>query len=269
MDELEALLASIGSLPLSDRLLTISDQAIRAEHVKQSNHLSFINFTKITKEGPGKAGFSSPISDFDLNDDEGFGHETAVAIAKEKSVAIVQYNHNGPRANIIREYLNRMAKKEIDESFFFVPILKEDERSRLDAMKSVKKLEVSVFIPGVISDDEAAKLSITKLLDSKMIGSAETLTFSISAGRQKNNSLSKGSVMDFINDLLSIREDVKKIRINGEDESDAGVQVLDLLNARLEMKSDIKRRGRRYSQDERFIKLQQAYAQWHKSGQLD
>jgi len=244
---------------------------IRVEEMTTKGALRFVDFAAISHDGPGKASFSGPIEDFDLEDTEGFGHETAFCYSKEKQAVILQYNHVGPRVGRIQSYLAEFALVIGGEAtvFSFDPVLKSEAVMRLNEVSVVKRIDVSVFVPGILASPETERMSLNQLLSNPVVGSSDRLNFSISAGRAKSASLSVDSVKRMVAELLGFKGDVMQLSIVAREGEDAPSEPIDLLNARLEADIPVPRAGRRIARADRFKALHQAFDAWSSNGQLE
>lgn len=113
----------VGSLSLGDLLRALTTQTlgerhrviygagIRLDEIQEHGGRWYLDFGGIRHEGPGRASAEDPITDFDLEDHEGFAHETAAIYDISTGIVGLQYNHYGPRINRIRSYLFQLASQ--------------------------------------------------------------------------------------------------------------------------------------------------------------
>lgn len=265
----------INALPLDQRLIDVSGIPLRVEEAAPGTNSWAIDFAAIRHEGPGRAAIDAPIEDFDLEEEEGFGHETALYFNATNQFATLQYNHYGPRIARLQSYLyafaRRIAGDGLDATqygFGFTPVLKADAADRLNHMGIVKNIEVSFYVPGVLAQPDGERQSLNSFLDNPLMGSAERVRLQISAGRARATSLAVNHVKQLVTDLLGARDDVDALRITAQETEDAPKEPVDFIEARLEADIPVARVGRRYGRNERWAALRQAYDTWNANGQF-
>jgi hypothetical protein len=271
-------ISHLMSLPIESRLRNVTGTDIRLEDASPDGR--YLDFGCIRHDGPGRASATDPITDFDLGDHEGFGQETAAYFEPGPAqILTVQYNHYGPRASKIQLYLLQFARiiggkqETVDPSddkdgFSLSPVLKSEAAERLKHMGLVKKIKVSLFVPGVLAGNNLSQPSLGSLLSNPLVGSSETFSFSLSVSRTRGKTLSLEHVRQIAAELLGSRDDVSKIQITGMESDDSPREPLDLLQARLEADPPIPRIGRRYDRKDRWAALKQTYDIWLSNGQL-
>lgn len=274
---LEEVLTHISSLPLDDRLRDISGCGIRLEDGRQGTSSWFLDFGALQHDGPGRASPLDPIRDFDLEEHEGFGQETAAYYHINQKAFILQYNHFGPRISKIQAYLSdfaRLLNKQAgglateDDGFMLIPILKPEAADRLKQMSIVKSIEIALFVPGVLASKFDFAPSLRQILDGPLVASAESFKFQLSVSRKKGKSLSLEHVKQLAKDLLGVRDDVSTIQITAMESDDAPREPLDLLEARLIADPVIRKSGRRYARDDRWSALKHTFDIWLDNNQL-
>jgi hypothetical protein len=185
-------------LPLDQRLIDLSGTKLRIEEAVSGGNLWSVDFATIKHEGPGRAAVDAPIEDFDLEDQEGFGHETALYFDASTQFLTLQYNHYGPRIARIQSYLYHFARKlagdgldTIQQGFGFTAVLKADAADRLNHMGIVKNIEVSFNVPGVLAQPDNERQSLNSFLNNPLVSSAEKIRIQLSAGRARAGSLAR------------------------------------------------------------------------------
>ena len=272
---LDQILQHLSEQTLEQRLQSVDDIQLRLEAAEKPGATWFIEFGGIRREGPGKASANTPIEDFDLEDHEGFGHETAACF--DGRFLLVQYNHYGPRISRIRKYLSivgRMLDREsgtsngASEILNIVPVLKENAQDRLAHMGLVKSIEISFYVPGVLANNGQSRQSLSSLLNNPLIGTADRIRLQVSAAKGRASSLALNQVRQAIDDLLGLREDVSQLEVTAKETEDAPSEAVDFIEARLEADIPIARQGRRYGRDDRWAALNQALQAWRADGRL-
>jgi hypothetical protein len=279
LTSLDELILRIEQLQLDDRLRSISGYNMRLEDTRRTGRFILMDFVGIRHDGPGRASATGPIQDFDLEDHEGFGHETAVCYHIDNKILTMQYNHFGPRISKLQSYLytflngtpsaDENGTLPINESgIYFLPILRSDASDRLNNMTIVKNIEISLFVPGAIGSVGQSSPSLNGLLSNPLVGSSDKFKFRLSVGKEKGRSLSLDAVKNTITELLGLRDDVTSIQVTGMDSEESPQEPIDLLEARLEADPPVIRTGRRYGRAERWDALMSTFNIWHGNGQL-
>jgi hypothetical protein len=270
---LTQVLAHIHALPLDQRLVETTGVPTRVEEAVPGTDSWAVDFAAIRHEGPGRAAIDSPIEDFDLEEEEGFGHETALYFDAATQFATLQYNHYGPRVARIQNYLYTFARRLAGDGlditqygFGFTPVLKADASDRLNHMGIVKNIEISFYVPGVMAQPNAERQSLNSFLDNPLVGSADRIRLQISAGRARATSLAANHVRQIVSDLMGARDDVDALNITAQETEDSPKEAIDFIEARLEADIPVARVGRRYGRSERWAALRQAYDTWNTNG---
>lgn len=270
---LSAVIEHVSALPLEERLKEVNGVPLRIEEARQVGNVWLIDFASIRHEGPGRAAADAPIEDFDLAEEEGFGHETAACFNPQSSFMTLQYNHFGPRIARIQTYLFMWAvvlggHDLPDQGFGFTPVLKADAATRLGHMGIVKNIEISFHVPGVQAQAISDRQSLNSFLSNPLVGSAQKIRLQLSAGRARGASLAVNYVQQMISDLLGVREDVETLNISAQENEEAPTEPIDFIEARLEADIPVHRVGRRYGRQERWNALNQAFSTWSANGQF-
>lgn len=267
---LDAAIGRLVQLPLGERFRTVDGLGMRLEEAQQHGSEWYLDFASIRQEGPGRASSDTPIEDFDLEDHEGFGHETTAILSDH--FLILQYNHTGPRLNRIRAYLSLFSRSVAgssreDQLFSFAAVLKEAMRARLSSFGIVKKLSFTFYVPGM-NENARNTESLGSLLRHPLIAAGDKVRVEVSAARPRGSSLALNHVYSAVDDLLSSREDVTNLEVVARESEEAPSEPLDLLEARLEADIPVTRSGRRFGRNDRWSALKQAYDTWQANGQL-
>lgn len=274
---LDTLFTQVQGYTLEQRLRSISGSEIRVEAAEQRNNLWFVDFGGIRPDGPGRASAATPIEDFDLDDTEGFAHETAALYDPASSFIVMQYNHFGPRSGRIQAYLSMLAREMGNggpsthpegDGFAFFPVLKPSAADRLNSMGIVKNVEFSFYVPGVLANDGGQRQALGALLNNPLIGSADRVRIQLAASRDRAGSLAVNHVRQVVSDLLGVRDELFDLSVMAKETEESPTEPVDLVEARLEADIPVQRIGRRYGRDERWQVLQQAFATWRANGQL-
>jgi hypothetical protein len=277
---LQQVFEHIEGVSLRQRLKVVSGVPMRLEFCAKQGRYWLLDFTLIRRKGPGRASPTTPVVDFDLAEDEGFGEETAAVYNPSTGFMVLQYNHFGPRQPRIQSYLYRhglvvAGHAEQEElpggqfGFDLHPVLTIEAADRLENLGIVKTISASFRVPGILARPEARRRSLSGLLDMPLMGGAQTVQFQISAGRGKEASLAPSRVKQAVRDLLSVREEITALSIVAKENEDAPREPIDFLDARLEAEVTVPLVGRRYPRAERLAALRQTFETWSQDRQLD
>ena len=161
--DFEALVRTIHARSLEGRYFPGDGGAIRLEDMEQRGDFLLLNFAGARSgHGPGRMGRGKPMAEFDLDDDEQFGEDTAVAYHIPTKYAAVQYNHYGPRARAIELYLNAadLAVGGGLASYSLAICLRGDAFARLQGLGFIQEVDFTVAIPGVLPGAAADGISV-------------------------------------------------------------------------------------------------------------
>lgn len=258
------------ALPLGERVKVVADHPIRLETIEPSEDSYRLNFVDLKHQGPGRASLDGELSDFEMDDADKFGYETAAIYLPNQLRFILQYNHYGPRAARIQTYLNWLVFRagggrgegEGQGGISLVPILRQDARLRFDRARVVKKIEATVHIPSVLAHGEGELPSMNRLLETPVLGGAQKLKIEILAGRQSDEVLNLDSVRAFVGDVLRLGRDSAKVSVEVIDEGDGPRDIIDFFDARLEAEVQVHLTGRRYAIRDRWEALDRVRALW-------
>lgn len=273
-------LQHIRALPFDDRLRSAAGTEVRLEEAQPVGNVWQLDFGLLRDEGPGRASRNGPIRDFDLEEDEAFGEETAALFYEQSNFLILQYNHYGPKAQAVQSYLYRFARivegvgdqEEIEgdaHGFTLAAVTRGDAFQRLDSADVIRKLEFAVSVPG-LQEAAASGRALSSVLDDEIAPGAATVSMSITAGRRRDAGLDVATVKRFVQTLLGVQSEVTKLKVLLREDVHAPSEPLDLLQARLEDNIAVAPdpRGRRLTRSDRWAALRQAHDKWRDAGLL-
>ena len=236
-------LEHISGLSLEERLRTVAEGDIRLEAGNRAGRFWTLDFGGIRPDGPGRASRLRPIVDFEMNEDEGFGQETAALYNTQSGFMTLQYNHFGPRHGRIQGYLFRFARllaglaedvpTDDDHGFTLVPVLKRDAIERLNDANVIKNIDVQVFVPGILHADAARRRSFSAILNHPIFGNVESFQFRLAAPRRRGESLDVNELRRLATELLGLGDDVSTLQMTIKEAEEDPSEPLDLLDARL------------------------------------
>lgn len=183
------LLTRIKADALDARLRRIGYHEMRMESIVAPGEAGndspywLLDFTKLRFEhGPGKISRGAPIEGFELEDDEGFGEETAVLYDPASNYLILQYNHNGPRSGTIEQYLCSYEDAVVGKYSFLI-VLDETANLRLAQKDIIKKVQFKVAAPRITNAQLNGNVPLGRVLDMANNLDGETVEIIISSGR--------------------------------------------------------------------------------------
>lgn len=232
--------------------------------------------------GPGRMATNAPMAEFDLGEGESFGEDTGFAYDPETGYLALQYNHQGPRVGRIEQYLHAadfsfggLRAAQPGESQFdlcgfrFGAVLQPGAYAKLRTMHIVKRLEVSISLPGAQAADRERGRSLSQVLDAPLPEGIEKLEIVMTSSAQKNGRLGRQGVMGFVDDALALGPHVQNLFVRGKQNDDTPTEELDLLEQRLETTANVQLGpGGRFPRAARWEALSAALQTWKGSGAL-
>lgn len=243
---LETLLDIISNDTLDHRLRMVGHQELRLEdalrpHTKNNRTPYWLlDFTKLRFEhGPGKASRTEPIEGFELDDNQGFGEETAALYDPQTHHLLVQYNHHGPRAGKIQEYFSMYSN---DQSRIYELQIRLDETSdiRLAQKQIINKLHFKVAPSSISETHRRGNVSLGRSIELSENLDGQTIEVIVSAGR---GSLSMPRAQSMINalkrlvqtDAVHNTNSIDTFKVSGKNNIDDSTDVIDMLASKLEI----------------------------------
>ena len=216
--------------------------------------------------GPGRAPLAKPLTGFDLGEDEGFGEQTGLLWDPATKYCLIQYNHFGPRAAAIAEYI-ALWDHEMPIDFEFVPKIDGTVHSKIKHKGIVRKFSMSVA-PKMLSDSDyeagSPLLSAVKGLGKT---AADLITITVSVrGKSSGLDVSLPDMASWVKRLGGGNEDspIGSAWATAKTNPGEAAEVLDLLSPQI--KTDLKISSgvdRRYSVKDRWAALERARTGWN------
>ena len=174
-----------------------------------------------------------------------------------------------PRVSAIQEYLSTYLT-ESPSIYEFQVKLKPNTEARLQATKHLKEIYVKVAPASITPEMRDTNSSLSSMLDSASGLDDTFIEIKISSQGKKRKTF-LGDV-PFIKSLVA-NHAAKKAQIRGSEEEKGELELIDLLEDRelkVFTKIPLSKKGKRCSQDDRFIYLEKAYIHWKPllSGQI-
>lgn len=253
---------------LRNRIRVINKSEIRVESIEKRNGLWYIDFVRIrTDHGPGSVTRNNPIQGFNIDEDGGFGEETAALYDPNSGYMIIQYNHFGVRAGVIAEYFSQYDKDMVN-IYTLKPKFDEDVERRLMNKTITKKLAFTIDVSRMTARDRQEGQALSDALAYGHNTGADKLKIEISVSGDKGRSLGELASDGLANlkGLLGNNPDVvSKLEVSGKDDRDSATEVLDLIGQRLslEFKNLPVGKDLRYPKDERWDALLRSKNSWN------
>lgn len=188
---------------------------------------------------PVKANLAGKIEDFKLADDEGIGEQSAFIYHPATNILLLQSNKHGVSPGNFARYFELIIGS--NASIYIDPVIQWDALQRLEQMKTVKKLNISIAALENMSVFENSGLEEFVNLTTAYQAPAIDIEFKVS--RSKKSSLPLEKVLNTTTSLLRIsnqnQNQVKKIRISGSSDDDDNLYV-DLLKDKMRESIQIK-----------------------------
>ncbi len=178
-------LKRIYALDIEKRARLIEGRHFRLDDLNVENP-DFIkmNIIKLRlDEGPGKASLKKHVSGIGLEKDEGFAEETAAIYIPSSERWLVQYNHHGPRASAIAEYIADLEQP--FSAFELAPVWRTDVMTELRRRDIRTKLQVKISPSSLkqLAEDGATGLSDALKMANKTGADTIDITISVSRGK--------------------------------------------------------------------------------------
>lgn len=185
-------------------------------------------------ELPPKARLGRAPEDLGLDDDSGLGHYTSFIFDPGNNIIAVQSNRQGVSAVGITEYFSRNYRV---KNISFDVIIDPADIRRLQNMTDIRQFDVTIAKTkhGNIFDQK--KQSIGQLVSATDGSNAGLLKLHLSAGYDKNSSLSLGWIRNMVRGLIGYADggEVRKVEIRGREEDEDTLHVIDFLENKVKL----------------------------------
>lgn len=277
--------AEKGSMPLQELIEAISANPIEARERKLGNEpyrleeaiaptpacpYWLLDFTRLRFDGgPGKASTTTPVESFELAGGYGFAEETAVLMDLRHGWTAVQYNHYGPRANAVSEYLS-IFEQEKPNFYEFMLQLNPTAQARLASKSIFTRVKIRVAPSKLSAAFRQKNVSLVTALEAqtKEFG-GDFVTIEVGLERDSPRSLQLSKwVPSFLKMANYEHEAVDTLIVSGRDEATMPIDPVDLIKERLEfsIKGLPLDAGLRYPRNARYEALQRAANGWKAQG---
>jgi len=269
--DLANLIGLVEGLALVHRFFPGDERALRLEDSRRDGDWLLMDFAGARKgHGPGRMARDRPMADIDLDHDETFGEDTALALHVPTGYAAVQYNHYGPRAAAIEKYLNAASAdlSDVPAAYRLAICLREEAYQRLERLGFIQQVDFTIAIPGILPGDAANGVSVGAALDMPLPEGVEVISMQL-RGRA-GGSLGRARVFAMLDDLMRRSGDLHAARVWGKPAQGVGrKRPVDLINDQLSTEVDIRpARGHRFARPERWDALGRTLHEWLAAGRL-
>lgn len=275
-ESLQDLLATIAADELEDRLRNVGQQEIRLESILPPhtglNRSAYwlLDFTKLRFEhGPGKISRNAAIEGFELEDEEGFGEETAALFDPVSQHLLIQYNHNGPRAGKIEEYLCNYEDGRIGKYSLHI-VLDQTANDRLAHKDIITKIQFKVASPRITQGQRQANVSLGRAVEMADNLDGETIEVTVSAGHGRLTMARVQETIAALRNLIPGHGDpvdspLKTFKVSGKNGVNATTDEINMLLSKEEVEIDGLQMGGdlRYTQQSRWDGLGRARRGWN------
>ena len=268
-----ALIEAFGGASIEERERKLGNEPYRLEEALPPSATCpywLLDFTRLRFDGgPGKASTATPVESFELGGGYGFAEETAVLMDLDHGWAAVQYNHFGPRANAIAEYLS-MLDPEKPNTYELLLQLNTTAQARLAKKKFFSRLKIRVAPTKLSPEFKKSNLSLVAALEAQTNefgGDFVALEVSLERDSPKSLKLSKW-IPSFLKMANEEHEAVEALVVSGRDDAGMSIDPVDLIKERLEfsIKGLPLDEGLRYPRNARYDALQRAMNGWKAQG---
>ena len=269
-DNVSSLLDRINESALSERERTINNKPVYLEFCRSRSDGSYeLDFTlRRIQNGPGHSRRGIETRDFDLEEDAGFGEQTA-AIWSPLGKLAVQYNHNGIRPGTIGDYLQRFligSNENEMPMLTLVPEVAANAFARLQNSEAHTRIECTIDTGNITQEMADIDASLRFALQSREDTGAGRISFTLSLGYNRGGmGLNRNSSMNMLRRLMA-NNNVKRLKAQVRNDVDGSLEILDLFEQRetreFPNKNLEKTPGLRYTRSSRINAIRTMFDQW-------
>lgn len=184
-----------------------------------------------------KANRSAPI-----RGDESLGEPVVIAYCPKHGLAVVPYNHIGPRHTVIRSLLGRVGT---EGPVFVEPLIDTEMLRRLNDSRLVRSIEFAIDTPSDVRETENASVKQALRMLHTLDGLRVEVKVSLGKHARRDSTLSADTAKTLMKVLHSFTDtDVEKLKAGVKLDEGAKTEHLDLLGARVSTEVPIDVLGR-------------------------
>ncbi|MFX4223668.1 MAG: DUF6731 family protein [Thalassobaculum sp.] len=274
--DLAAVLDHIAGREYDARFVDDTSSAMRLEALEHRDGLVIADFIKRRTHGPGHFQRDRALGGFDIDvrAGEGFAEETALVFDPETRFAVIQYNHHGPRAYGIADYIDAADQRWLNQHRIVNPAfelgvrLRPDGYERLRQMDIFRSVEAKISIPAVDQADRELGRSLSSVLRNPL-GGVETVTINYATGLARDSSLRASDVIGMMNEVMALGGAARRLVVKAKQTQAGAVEEINLFDDRLEddVSIEVGEDGR-YPREIRWTLLMATYRRWRREGAL-
>jgi hypothetical protein len=168
-------------------------------------------------------------SALNIQPEENLGEPASFAYIPSKEIAVVQYNHNGPRHSIVREFLYKAGLR---PPLTMSPVLKQDALQRMRSAEVVRRIEFALAKP---SADQLATLkqvggAVKDALDAMEDVGGMTVRVTVSMGHNRGGLSEKAKTI--LESLSHGRFAIQTLKASLKESDEQATEMVDLLGGR-------------------------------------
>ena len=269
VDEIGDVLRRLQFMALDNRERIVNRKTMFLERCRVRRGLHEMEFTqRRTHNGPGYSRQGHETRDFDLEENAGFGEQTAAVWSPQNYLA-AQYNHYGVRPSAIAVYLEQFFRPDPDSDrpsplFSLTPEI--DPGVYAKFINSRKKTKLICAIDAAAIPEELGRnnVALSTAMELRRRTDAGKVEITLSYGEDRRGGSLRG-IRRIVEPLLRT-DTVSSLRVSVKEDLDAATEVLDLMNHRetvvvpddqLELTE-----GRRLSYQSRIRSIRREFRRW-------
>jgi hypothetical protein len=260
--------AAVAAMPLQNRFF-LGRNDLRLENWFEGQQFICMAFGRARHgHGPGQMGQDVPLSDINLGDGRTFGEDTALVVDKATGFAAIQYNHYGPRARSIEQYLTAadltFNPGAPQYGFSMGAVLRPDVYDQIRDMAVLKELEFTISLPSLNAAGRPPGRSLLSVVTNPYPEGTETVTMKLKANRARDASIRPDDFFDLVNDLLPhIGGGLKDAKVVGRRGEGEERETIDLVEEQVARSVQlVPGPGQRLAVNDRWQALEDTLRQW-------
>lgn len=204
-------------------------------------------------------------SQLPIKDTQGLAYYTSFLFDPELQMIAFESNLNGVSLNSFCEFIeyNYSLSNPIESEIVIDPI----EIQKLNKMGVIKKFQVKITKVENGEIFNSKKSSFKQIIDSADGTNTNTIEYTLSSGRAKNNSLSLNKLKQIVKDLMKYKEteEVEKLIITGRETEESSLDLIDFVSnkVRISFKVERKRFSTNFAIIEKYNLLTQEFQKVH------
>ena len=269
VDEIGDVLGRLQTMAFDNRERIVNRKTMFLERCRVRQGLHEMEFTqRRTHNGPGYSRQGHETRDFDLEENAGFGEQTAAVWSPQNYLA-AQYNHYGVRPSAIAVYLEQFFRPDPDSDrpnplFSLTPEIDPGVYAKFINSRKRTKLICAIDAAAIPAELVRNNVALSTAMELRNRTDAGKVEITLSYGEDRRG----GRLRDLPRIVRSLleTETVSSLRVSVKEDLDATTEVLDLMNHRetvvvpddqLELTE-----GRRLSYQSRIRSIRREFRRW-------